>query len=100
GQVSVPPSGQPGCTLDDPPNPQPKQCDPLLPFLRRLLKCDWFLRLPDELLKTRIVTQRIPKWVQTQLAVGDRSGNPYNFFQLFNREIFFADPRIGDCEIC
>src|SRR6266404_3301123 len=60
---------------------------------------DWFLRLGNKFLKPRIVTQRVPPRVQTQLAIGNWAGNANHCFQLLQRKIFFTCPSISDGQI-
>ena len=45
-----------------------------------LLNRNPIFQLLYDSLKARIATQRIPERVQTQLSIGDRAGNLYEFF--------------------
>jgi hypothetical protein len=68
-------------------------------FSDALFQCDRFLRLLHDLVKARIVAQRIPPGMQPQLAVGNRTVERHELFELLDRKILFADPRVNDREV-
>src|ERR1043166_1806343 len=65
----------------------------------RLIQAHWFFRFLNDLFKPWVITKRVPPWMQTELAVGDWARNSYNFLELLNCEILFADPCTGNCQI-
>src|SRR5207248_502579 len=58
-----------------------------------------FSGLIHQSLKARIVAQRVPPRMQTQLPIRNGPGNSYHCFQLLKRKIVFTGPTISDRQV-
>src|SRR5438876_2059705 len=68
-------------------------------FSDALFQFDGFLSLLHDRLEMRMVAQRIPPWMQAQLAIGNRAIKRQEFVELLDCEVFFANPGVDDCKI-